>query len=243
MTSAMAERRAFLVTCEHGGNRVPARYRSCFAGHEALLHSHRGYDPGALAMARDLARQLGAPLRYATISRLLVDLNRSPGHPRLHGAAIRPLPAELRHQILARHYLPFRARAEAAIALEIAHGKRVVHLSSHSFTPVLDGVLRNADVGLLYDPARPGEAALCLAWQARLQARAPGLRVRRNYPYAGTSDGFTAYLRRRFPAADYLGVELEINQAIVQAGGPAWRRLRAAVGASLAEALEQSAGE
>lgn len=234
--------RAYLVTCEHGGNRIPAAYRACFAGHEALLHSHRGYDPGALAMARDLARQLDAPLLYASVSRLLVDFNRSPGHPRLHGEAIRALPAGERQRIVARHYLPFRARAEAAIAQALAQGRRVIHLSSHSFTPVLDGVARTADVGLLYDPARPGEAALCRAWLACLKARAPDLRVRRNYPYAGTSDGFTAYLRRRFAAGDYLGIELEINQAIVAAGGPAWRRLRGVVLASLDEALAQPGG-
>jgi len=45
----------FLITCEHGGNRIPARYRPLFACHGALLASHRGYDPGALALARDFA--------------------------------------------------------------------------------------------------------------------------------------------------------------------------------------------
>jgi predicted N-formylglutamate amidohydrolase len=235
----MDERCEFLVTCEHGGNRIPGRYRGCFAGHEALLESHRGYDPGALAMARDMARQLGAPVIFSTISRLLVDLNRSPGHPRLHAECIRRLPAEIRHRILEQHYLPFRARAEASIVHAVANGKRVIHLSSHSFTPVRDGVVRQADVGLLYDPARAEEAALCREWLACLKAREPGLRVRRNYPYTGKSDGFTAYLRRRFPADDYIGIELEINQRIVLPGGQPWRRRRALVIESLAQALDQ----
>ncbi len=228
----------FLVTCEHGGNRIPAPYRDCFAGQDALLQSHRGFDPGALALARDLARRFGAPLFYSTISRLLVDLNRSPGHPRLHAECIRRLPEAIRQRILDRHYLPYRARAEAAIGAAIADGQRVIHLSSHSFTPVLDGVVRAAEVGLLYDPARAGEAALCQAWRACLKDRAPDLRVRRNYPYTGKSDGLTACLRRRFAAHAYLGIELEINQAIVLAGGRRWRQVRALVVASLAEALE-----
>jgi hypothetical protein len=63
------------------------------------------------------------------------------------------------------------------------------------------------------------------------------LRVRRNYP-----DGFTAYLRRRFPEEVYAGNELEINQDIVLAGGEAWRRLRALVIASLMEVLDRLAG-
>src|SRR5436305_13375521 len=37
-----------LITCEHGGNAVPERYRGAFAGAARALASHRGYDPGAL---------------------------------------------------------------------------------------------------------------------------------------------------------------------------------------------------
>ena len=73
MKSAI-ERYAFLVSCEHGGNAIPANYRKYFAGESALLQSHRAYDPGALSMARGIARQLGSPLIYSTISRLLVDV-------------------------------------------------------------------------------------------------------------------------------------------------------------------------
>lgn len=233
----MSRAARFLVTCEHGGNRVPARYLAWFTGHEALLDSHRGHDPGALAMARQLAAALQAPLYFSTVSRLLIDLNRSPGHPNLYSEATRPAPAALRREIRARHYRPYRARVEAWIAQAVAAGGQVIHLSSHSFTPVLGGVARNADVGLLYDPARPGEAALCRRWQAALHASAPHLRVRRNYPYTGRSDGFTAWLRRRFPAEAYLGIELELNQRWVGQGGKAWRELRRQVLESLRQAV------
>lgn len=234
----MAAPFAFLVTCEHGGNRVPAEYRKCFAGRENLLKSHRGYDPGALTMARDMARRLDAPLMCSTISRLLVDLNRSPGHPRLHAEPVRTLPASDRSKILKRYYLPFRTEAESVIQDSLARGRRVIHLSSHSFTPVMDGVVRRADVSLLYDPARSGEAALCKAWLDRLAARNPELRLRRNYPYRGTSDGFTAYLRRCFGADHYIGIEVEINQRIPLSDGAAWRKLRLDLIESLIAALE-----
>lgn len=211
-----------LITCEHGGNHIPPRYRSLFAGFEALLHSHRGYDPGALAVARRFARVLDVPLFVSTTSRLLIDLNRSIGHPKLYSGATRDTPAAVRHEILARHYLPYRTAVEAHVAAAIARGSRVIHLASHSFTPVLDGVVRHADIGLLYDPARVGEAELCRRWQARLKSQAPELKVRRNYPYTGKSDGFTAHLRRRFPADLYVGIELEINQKLVVPGGRRW---------------------
>lgn len=237
----MAKRISLLITCEHGGNRIPARYRHLFRGFEALLASHRGYDAGALAMAEELAQAFKAPLLVSAVSRLLVDLNRSPGHPRLYSEATRTAPLAVRREILEMHYLPYRSRAEAHIAKEIAKGRRVVHISSHSFTPVLDGEVRQADIGLLYDPARAGERELCLRWQAALNDIAPDLRVRRNHPYRGTSDGFTAWLRKRCAEKDYAGIELEINQKL--AGGKAWRKLRRQVTESLERALAVPANE
>lgn len=227
----------YLVTCEHGGNRVPAAYRPLFVGHQDLLASHRGWDPGALLLARELARALDAPLFYATVSRLVIDLNRSLGHPRLYSDITRGLPAEIRQAIRDRHYLPYRRRVERCIEQEVAQGRRVVHISSHSFTPVMNGEQRNADIGLLYDPGRPGEAELVRRWQAGLHASASGLRVRRNYPYSGRSDGFTAYLRRRFEATVYVGIELEINHKHALQKGRAWRDLRLGVIGSLLGAL------
>jgi predicted N-formylglutamate amidohydrolase len=227
----------FLITCEHGGNRIPPRYRHLFAGFEALLQTHRGYDAGALALARGLARALAAPLFVSTTSRLLVDLNRSIGHPRLYSEATRDAPATVRSKILESYYLPYRNKVEADIAEAIARGSRVIHVASHSFTPELDGAVRNADIGLLYDPARSGEAELCRCWQAQIRALAPELKVRRNYPYAGKSDGFTAYLRRRFPAEVYIGIELEINQKHVLNGGRHWRAFRGGVIEALRHAM------
>ena len=226
----------YLITCEHGGNRIPPHYRALFAGFEALLQSHRGYDPGALTLARELARTLTAPLFVSTTSRLLIDLNRSLGHPRLYSEATRGAPITIRREILKKYYLPYRQKVEAHVAAAIGHGSRVIHIASHSFTPVYDGEVRNADIGLLYDPARSGELELCQSWQDQLKARAPELIVRRNYPYAGRSDGLTAYLRRHFPADVYIGIELEINQKHVCHGGHPWRALRWQVIESLLQA-------
>jgi len=235
----MARPDHILITCEHGGNRIPARYRALFTGFEPLLQSHRGYDPGALALARELAGTLAAPLFVCTTSRLLIDLNRSIGHPFLYSESTRNAPASVRREILEKYFLPYRNKVETHIAEAIADGSRVIHLSSHSFTPVLDGKVRNADVGLLYDPARSGEVELCRRWQTRLKAWAPEWKVRRNYPYTGRSDGFTAYLRRRFPADVYVGIELEINHKHVLNGGPQWHALRSDVIASLRHAMAE----
>lgn len=231
-------RDAFLITCEHGGNRVPTACQALFAGQQVLLDSHRGFDAGALTMARALATALEAPLVASRVSRLVVDLNRSLGHRRLFSDAMRAAPKALRADILAKHYAPYRTRVEGLVRQFVADGRRVIHVSSHSFTPVLDGLVRGADVGLLFDPARPGEAELCAHWKATFAATAPGLRVRRNHPYAGRDDGLTSHLRRIFPPTAYLGIELELNQRFVLAGGPAWRALRTDVITTLRRAFE-----
>jgi predicted N-formylglutamate amidohydrolase len=229
MVGSAAPLDSFLITCEHGGNRVPAAYRRLFRGGRALLDSHRGYDPGALVMARALARAFRAPLVSSTVSRLLVDLNRSIGHAQLFSDATRSAPAKLRAKIVEQHYRPYRVRVERLVRQSVSRGRRVIHISSHSFTPELDGKVRRADVGLLYHPGRHGEAELCARWKASLAAFAPELRVRRNYPYAGKGDGLTSHLRLRFPSKAYVGIELEINQSIVLPAGRRWTILRRAL--------------
>jgi predicted N-formylglutamate amidohydrolase len=232
---------ALLITCEHGGNRVPAPYRDQFTGSQDLLSTHRGYDLGALPMARELAAAFEAPLVSATVTRLLVDLNRSVGHATLHAAPVRALPRAVRERIVAEHYRPYRAEVEALVERATARGRRVVHLSSHSFTPELDGQVRSADIGLLYDPTRAGERQLCARWKAALAQVAPALRVRRNYPYEGKNDGFTSHLRRSHAPAAYVGVEIEINQAIVIGPPRHWAATRAALITSLRMALASPA--
>ncbi len=223
----------FLITCEHGGNLIPAPYRALFQGYRELLDTHRGYDRGALVMAGELAAALQAPLVTSTISRLLIDLNRSIGHPQLFSAATRGAPAAVRAQIVAQHYLPYRLQVEHLVRQSVARRRRVIHISSHSFIADLDGKLRHADVGLLYHPARGAEVELCARWKSSLAAVAPELRVRRNYPYAGKGDGLTSYLRLRFPQRAYVGIELELNQDIVLASGRRWAALRRLLVASL----------
>jgi predicted N-formylglutamate amidohydrolase len=177
-------------------------------------------------MAKALAGACRAPLVASTVSRLLIDLNRSIGHPQLFSAVTRAAPAETRAQIVEQHYRPYRARVERLVRQGVSQGHRVIHISSHSFTPELDGTVRVADVGLLYNPARRAEAEICARWKESLAALAPELRVRRNYPYAGKADGLTSHLRLCFAESDYVGIELELNQGIVFAAGRRWTALR-----------------
>lgn len=231
---------ACLVTCEHGGNRVPLEHAHLFTGMEDALSGHRGWDPGALDVARELASSLMCDLFGASVTRLLVDLNRSEGRPDLFSEATRDLPPAAREEILHFYYRPHRRRVRERVAGLLAAGTPALHIAAHSFTPVLAGLERKADVGLLYDPARRAEAHFCGLWREALLALAPELRVRRNYPYKGVSDGLAASLRREF-GQGYAGVELEVNQKHALAGGAGWKRLCRALAESARKALERLA--
>ncbi|HJW56746.1 MAG TPA: N-formylglutamate amidohydrolase [Burkholderiaceae bacterium] len=225
-----------VITCEHGGNRIPGPYRHLFQNAQQVLNTHRGYDIGAAALARDLAAAFAAPLFLSTVSRLLIDLNRSVGHPRLYSEFTRNTGADLRRKILQHYYAPYRTNAETCIRQAIERGQHVIHVSSHSFTPELDGEVRNADIGLLYDPKRSTEVNLGRRYRAALQVQAPACKTRMNYPYTGISDGFISYLRRHFSGDVYTGIEIEMNQKHVTAGSRHWRQLRKVV----IEALQES---
>ncbi|MDA8160673.1 MAG: NUDIX hydrolase YfcD [Desulfobacteraceae bacterium] len=204
--------RAIIITCEHGGHEVPTAYRQAFAAQAALLASHRGWDAGALAVASQLAQSLSRPLFATTVTRLLIDTNRSLRHPRLFSPLTAALPRTRREEIIQRHYLPHREPILAEVARLIKAGNPALHLAIHSFTPVLNGQTRRAELGLLYDSARQGEGDLCRAWQAELHRLRPDWTVRRNYPYRGKSDGLATALRAQYREEDYLGIEVEINQ-------------------------------
>jgi predicted N-formylglutamate amidohydrolase len=224
-----------VLTCEHGGNRVPRNYAPLFRGAEDVLASHRGWDPGALTLARTFARRLRRPLHAVTWSRLFVEANRAPHNPKIWSRFTKALPKAERARILERFWRPHRTEVEETVAAAARKG-RVVHVAVHSFTPELDGELRNAEIGLLYDSRRKREGALCRRWAEILQRLDPSLRVRLNYPYSGMSDGLTTWLRKRHAETRYLGVEIEINQALVGAAG--WPVLQRRLSDSLGELMD-----
>ena len=45
-------------------------------------------------------------------------------------------------------------------------------------------------------------------------------------------------MRRRYPPERYVGIELEVNQRYVEAGGPAWPKIRRTLVETLGESLQ-----
>ncbi len=217
---------------------MPKEHAALFAGAADVLVTHRGYDIGALEVARALGRRVGVTPFTATTTRLVVDLNRSPGNRNVWSQYTRALTPAQRAAALAKHYWPYRDAVEECVAAAIGARETVLHVSAHSFTPVLRGEARNCDVGFLYDPRRRGEARFVEAWYAALGAAAPALVLRRNYPYRGVSDSLVTELRRRYGSRGYVGMELEVNQKHV--GSRDWRTLLKVLAATLQAALQRA---
>lgn len=230
----MAEGASLVLTCEHAGREVPARYADRFATQTAAtaLDGHRGWDPGASDLAMAVALRLGAPLVEQHVTRLLVECNRSIGHPALWSDFSRDLSAADKERIVTRYWWSHRRSVERALD---ASPPPVVHVGVHTFTPVWNGHRRATDVGLLCDPSRPGEVRLVEEWRAALAVR-PATRhltVHRNRPYRGWTDGLTTSLRSQRLPEHYLGIELEVSQALV----PVSSALVSALADGLAEAM------
>ena len=220
-----------IISCEHAKNKIPKQYEPFFRDAGSLLSSHRGYDIGALCLAKQLAAALAAPLFITEVSRLLVDCNRSIHNPKIFSECVKVVSKKEKSKIIDRYYRPYRDRVEGVIQDAVSIGKKVVHFSVHTFISKLGGMPRDFDIGILYDPHRDSEAlfARCLLQVIRassyekddifanirnslnMSIGIEGCCAFANKPYKGTADGFTTYLRKRFPQ-NYIGIEIEVNQ-------------------------------
>ena len=154
-------------------------------------------------------------------SRLFVDLNRTitnkSAFSDYYEALDKATAAKTKAQATA-YWQEYRAAIEKFVESAIKPKTRaaksepeIVHLGIHSFTPELNGKVRNTDIGILYDPSRPKECELAQVIKAEIKRLHPEMKVQFNYPYKGTSDGLTTTLRKKI-GTRYVGIEIEINQ-------------------------------
>jgi predicted N-formylglutamate amidohydrolase len=201
-----------IITCEHAGNNVPEEFKYLFNGNEEVLKSHRGWDPGSFEAALFLSESTGVPVHHDFTSRLLIELNRSLDHPELFSEFSNGLSVQVKDKLIHSVYLPYRKKVEDQIA---ASSTKVLHLSMHSFVPALNNKVRELEIGLLFDPRRKFEVEWCNDFRGLLKTQLPDFRIAFNEPYLGIDDGFTTYLRTKFPQDHYLGIEIEINQKLL----------------------------
>lgn len=199
-------REILILTCEHASNKLPAAFKSAVPAE--VLKTHRAYDIGALAVFRKLVK-FAKPEFYSEgkYSRLFVDLNRTITNKSAFSDFLRN--NESAKTQATAYWNEYRTAIEKFVKANAK--KEIVHLGIHSFTPVLNGKVRNADIGILYDPSRPQERAYANVIKAEIKRLYPAMKVRFNYPYKGSSDGLTTTLRKKF-GPRYVGIEIEINQ-------------------------------
>ncbi|MCG8578286.1 MAG: N-formylglutamate amidohydrolase [Bacteroidales bacterium] len=207
----MSRNKVVVLSCEHAGKNIPEKYKKLFAEAKNELETHRGYDIGALELFDLIKSDYIAYKQSATASRLLVDINRSLYRRTLFSEFTNILPDTEKTQILEDYYFAFRRPFEEEICQLWRAGKTVLHLSVHSFTPELNGEIRQTDFGILYNPEREEEKLFAKLWKAELRKLLPENRTRFNYPFRGKPDGFVRHFRD-MEANKYLGIEFEMNQ-------------------------------
>ena len=203
-----------IITCEHGGNRIPKEYTELFLPHKQLLSSHRGYDIGAWELADIIYNEIGDYYFHSVVTRLLIDFNRTPNSRSLYSPVTKDLDTRTKEIIKRKYYDPYIQAITQTIDEFTYDNHLLIHLSIHSFTPAIDGVVRNADVGILYDPKREKEKSFALNWKEQLYNES-NFKVRMNYPYKGIANGLTTYFRLTTKSQNYIGIELEVNQNLL----------------------------
>lgn len=217
-SGALPKRVAWVLSCEHASAAIPRAYLGLGVPRAARF-DHIGWDIGAHGVQREIARRLGIPAVASRWSRLLIDCNRELDDPSLivtqsDGVAV-PANGKLSRAERARRIALYHAPYHAALDRMVARAKRaqpdaaVQLLALHSFTPVMAGVERPFDIGVLFD------AYPVLARQLGRALAGRGYRVRYNEPYSGLA-GLIYSARRHGDAHDVAYVELEINNALLR---------------------------
>lgn len=228
------------LTCEHASNRIPKNFQTLFDPHrrvrgpwgkkkiKEVLNDHWGLDLGAIDVATYLEKRLNVPLFTYPISRLFLEGNRYL-QKSLFSVLTSSLPPEEKEGLIETYWLPHVERIQNMIQGMIQRNRSALHLGIHSFTPERNGVVRCCDIGILFNPKRPMEKQFAHRLQSELQSRLPNFRIRRNYPYAGYSEGLSLLFGKRFPDPHYLGIEIEINNKHIRKPTKEGEKIKAAL--------------
>ncbi|GGB53298.1 N-formylglutamate amidohydrolase [Roseibium aquae] len=202
-----------VLVCDHASNRMPRPFETDLGVTEEDKTAHIAWDPGALGVSRALSRLLDAPLIHSTVSRLIIDCNRSEHAPDL--IPIRsertPIPGNedlsehQRSERLNLFHRPFHAAIETVLKERADNRIPTAVVSVHSYTPVYNGIARPWEIGLISGPDR----RLIDPVLARLQAET-ALNVGDNEPYS-PADGVYYTLHRHAETAGRPALMIEIR--------------------------------
>lgn len=178
---------SFLVVCDHASNRIPKSLESLGLT-LAEISKHIGWDIGAKDLSLTIAQALDASCVLAGYSRLVIDLNRVPGHAgsiletsdRIRIPGNEALAEGARLTRLNALYHPYHDEIDRQTARISALGKTPAIIAVHSFTPEMNGQKRPWHIGVLWN----GEGRIALPLIAALRADNPDLVIGDNEPYS-----------------------------------------------------------
>jgi len=157
MTINATGRSPFVLVCDHASNRIPVEYGDL--GLPAIDRlRHIAWDPGALAVSLELVERFDAPLVHSTVSRLVIDCNRTFSAPDLIApvSETTEIPGN-RHvsdadrlRRIAAFHTPFHTAIETLLDRRATAGQETILVAMHSFTPVYKGVARRWPIGLIH---------------------------------------------------------------------------------------------
>lgn len=223
-----------VLVCDHASNRIPERYGDMGLD-PAERVSHIAWDPGALELSFALSQKLDACLVYSTVSRLVIDPNRSPDAANAiwtlsEATAIAANEnidaAERQHRIESFHR-PYHDAIETVLDARAAAGRPAILVCVHTFTPVYLGVARPWAVGVLHG----SDPALSAAVRDALARFNPSLSIGWNEPYAALK-GVTHTLEHHGDRRGLASTMIEVrNNEVLEPDGVAlWtERLGAAL--------------
>jgi predicted N-formylglutamate amidohydrolase len=209
-------KRGIVLLADHARRDLPEDYGSLGLP-AAEFDRHIAYDIGVETVTRELAALLGVPAVFANFSRLLIDPNRGDDDPTLirqlyDGTVVPgnyPISAEERERRLDRFYRPYHDAVGAMIAsVARASASAPFILSVHSFTPVMQGLVRPWHVGILWD--RDDRVARPLI---DMLAEDKSLIVGDNEPYDGALRGDTMF--RHAIVNGFAHALIEIRQDLI----------------------------
>ena len=221
---------AVQLVCDHASNAVPGALAGLGLKDESF-RQHIAYDIGARDVTRRLAARLDAPALLAGYSRLVIDVNRPPGHPQSipaisDGVEIpgnRELSEADQQDRVAALFEPYHDAIHQTIAHLWRRGKPPALFSVHSFSPDFGDEDRPWDVGVLWnrDP-RIAEPLI-----EKLSAQ--GLNVGDNLPYSGHQLAYTINLHGASAGLANCVVEINQDQVADPKGVETWAAILAGV--------------
>lgn len=192
-----------IISCEHGGNQIPTRYRTHFD--EETLRGAMAWDEGALDVALSLSEKIDAPCFAHQTSRLLIDVDLDLGNKDLFYLSTKFLSDSDRQNILERYYFPYRQRLESAITFS---GKPLLHISVHS------SVHQTPDIILTYNDTRSLEGECASVFIEHLSTP-NGLQFSFEHNAKLADESFVGYLSQRFDADVYAACTLTVHPRFV----------------------------